>query len=249
MGWDPGPYHRFAAERSRPFGELLARVHTDHPAYVVDLGCGSGELTAVLAQRWPAAEVEGVDSSAAMLAEAVHRPGLRFTEADLAIWRPERPPDVVVSSAALQWVEGHEQVLRELAATLAPEGWLAVQVPVNFDAPSHRLLREIAGRWRPDLALRRAPVLDPIGYADLFTELGLQVDAWETTYLQLLSGPDPVLEWVKGTALRPVLAALPAADQPGFLAEYGAALRSAYPTTARGTYFPFRRIFAVAQRA
>lgn len=245
MSWDPAQYHRYAAERSRPFAELLARIGDVDACYVVDLGCGSGELTAQLAQRWPRAEVEGVDSSVEMLAQAQARPGLRFTRADIRDWRPDRPVDVLVSSAALQWVDGHEQVLRSLAGALAAGGWLALQVPGNFAADSHRLLRDLAARWVPELALRADPVLDPAGYADLLAGAGLRVDAWETTYLQLLPGADPVLEWVKGTALRPVLAALPADRQPGFLTEYGAALRAAYPATAHGTYFPFRRIFAV----
>lgn len=248
MTWDPGQYHRYAAERSRPFVDLLARVGAVSARYVIDLGCGSGELTEQLARRWPAAEVEGVDSSAEMLARAPHRHGLRFTQADIRRWRPDRPVDVAVSSAALQWVDGHEQVLRDIARALSPGGWLAIQVPGNFAAPSHRLLREIAGRRLPDLTLRAEPVLEPAGYADLLAAEGLRVDAWETTYLQVLHGPDPVLEWVKGTALRPVLAALPAERQSDFMAEYGAALRAAYPATPQGTYFPFRRIFAVAQR-
>lgn len=246
--WDPGQYARYSDERSRPFHDLLARVFLAAPGYVLDVGCGSGELTALLARRWPAADVEGVDSSAEMLSRApTDVPGLRFTRADAVRWRPTRAPDLVVSNAALQWVDGHEQVMRELTGTLAPGGWLAVQVPGNFGAPSHVLLREIAARWLPGLAMRAAPVLDPAGYAELLGACGLHVDAWETTYLQLLGGPDPVLEWVRGTALRPVLAALPTEDHEAFLAEYGAALREAYPPGRFGTPLPFRRIFAVGR--
>ncbi|MBA3524170.1 MAG: methyltransferase domain-containing protein [Geodermatophilaceae bacterium] len=246
--WDPGQYARFSDERSRPFHDLLGRVFAPAPRYVVDVGCGSGELTALLARRWPEADVDGVDSSAEMLARApTDVPRLSFIEADATDWRPERAPDLVVSNAALQWVPGHEQVVRDLAAALAPGGWLALQVPGNFDAPSHVLLRETASRWLPGLDLRRAPVLDPAGYATLLGGCGLTVDAWETTYLQLLHGQDPVLEWMRGTALRPVLAELPAAEQPGFLAEYGAALRTAYPAGPHGTALPFRRVFAVGR--
>lgn len=248
MSWDPQQYHRFAAERARPFHELVARVGASEPGYVVDLGCGSGELTAILAQRWPTAEVEGVDSSAEMLAAAPTAPRLRFTVADIATWRPSRPVDVIVSNAALQWVPGHEEVLRTLAASLGQGGWLALQVPGNFAAPSHELLRTVAARWRPELRLRSAPVLDPVGYAELLGACGLTVDAWETTYVQVLGGTDPVLEWVHGTALRPVLAAVPVEQHAGFLAEYGAALREAYPPGPHGTCFPFRRVFAVGQR-
>ena len=248
IAWDPAQYHRYADERSRPFAELLTRVGAVSPRYVVDLGCGSGELTALLAQRWPEALVEGVDSSAEMLAQAPAGARLSFTLADIRTWRPVRPADVVVSSAALQWVDGHEQVLREFIGALAADGWLAVQVPGNFAADSHRLLRDVAARWVPELTLRTDPVLDPTGYFALLAAEGLQVDAWETTYLQVLPGEDPVLEWVKGTALRPVLAALAPGRQPAFLAEYGAALRAAYPGGSAGTLFPFRRVFAVGHR-
>lgn len=247
--WDPGQYARFSTERARPFFDLVARVGARTPAYVVDVGCGSGELTALLAQRWPDADVEGVDSSAEMLARApTGVPRLRFVQADAATWRPSRRPDVVVSNAALQWVDGHESVLRELASGLAPGGWLAVQVPGNVDAASHVLLREIAARWLPELPRRPTTVLDPAGYAALLGGCGLHVDAWETTYLHVLPGPDPVLEWVRGTALRPVLAALAPDRCEAFLAEYGAALRAAYPPGRHGTPLPFRRVFAVGQR-
>lgn len=246
--WDPTQYGRYAEERARPFHDLIARVGAQTPSYVVDVGCGSGELTALLGRRWPEATVEGVDSSAEMLADApASPPRLTFTRADAQSWRPERPVDVVVSSATMQWVEGHEQVLRDLIGCLAPGGWLALQVPGNFAAPSHVLLREAVARWLPALGVRRDPVLDPAGYAALFADAGCRVDAWETTYLQVLSGPDPVLDWVTGTALRPVLAALPVDQHSAFLAEYGAALRAAYPPGPLGTLFPFRRVFAVAR--
>jgi trans-aconitate 2-methyltransferase len=235
-------------ERTRPFHDLMSRVGAQTPSYVVDIGCGSGELTALLAQRWPAATVEGVDSSPEMLARAPASPGLGFVHADARHWRPERPADVLVSSATMQWVDEHEQVLRDLVECLVPGGWLALQVPGNFAAPSHVLLREAVARWMPMFALRRDPVLEPAGYLDLLAGAGCRVDAWETTYLQVLEGTDPVLEWVKGTALRPVLAALPMAQHGDFLMECGAALRAAYPSGRFGTVFPFRRVFAVAQR-
>lgn len=245
--WDPTQYGRYAEQRARPFHDLMARVGALTPSYVVDVGCGSGELTALLGRRWPDARVEGVDSSAEMLAGATASPPrLTFTRGDARYWRPDQPADVVVSSATMQWVDGHEQVLRELVDCLAPGGWLALQVPGNFAAPSHVLLREAVARWLPTLEVRSDPVLDPAGYASLFGAAGCRVDAWETTYLQVLSGPDPVLDWVKGTALRPVLAALPVDQHDALLAEYGAALRSAYPPGEIGTLFPFRRVFAVA---
>lgn len=246
--WDPDLYARYRDHRSRPFYDLVAAVLAEEPRYVVDLGCGSGELTASLGRRWPTARVEGVDNSASMLKQAPIGDRVAFTLADVSQWQPTQPIDVVISNACLQWVDGHEEVLRRLAGQLSPGGWLAVQVPGNFTAPSHTLLRSLAARWLPSLVLRTDPVLEPSGYWTLLTEAGCVVTAWETTYLQLLTGPDPVLEWTRGTALRPVLAAF--GDQPPdeFLAEYAEALCAAYPPGPHGTLFPFRRIFAVAQR-
>jgi trans-aconitate 2-methyltransferase len=248
----------FADERARPFHDLLARVRAERPRHVVDLGCGDGGLTATLLDRWPGASVLGVDSSPAMLARAAARalPGrLRFRPGTIQEWRPERPPDVLVSNAALHWVPGHRALLGRLVAALAPAGWLAVQVPANFDSPTHTELAALCGssRWRDrlgDMGRRDAPVLEPESYLELLAGSGCTVDVWETTYLHVLHGADPVLEWVRGTALRPVLTAL--ADDPAaeaeFLAEYGARLRSAYPPGTHGTVLPFRCLFAVAQR-
>ena len=254
FGWDPQQYGRFADHRSRPFFELTARIDAE-PRRVIDLGCGSGELTATLAARWPDAEVEGVDGSESMLAQAAaghYRAS--FRAADLSTFIPGADYDVVVSNAAYQWVEGHETVLATIAAELPPGGWLAIQVPGNFGAPSHRIIREVVAedRWAaalgPGFALRHDPVLTPAEYGDLFAAAGLAVDTWETTYNQVLPGDDPVLEWVKGTALRPVLDRLSAADAAAFLSELGARLRSAYPRRPYGTVFPFRRFFAVGHR-
>jgi trans-aconitate 2-methyltransferase len=252
--WDPAQYGRFHDERSRPFFELIGRVRAVAPARVADLGCGSGELTATLADRWPTARVEGVDSSTEMIAAAGEHaaPGLSFSVGDLAHWRPDRPMDVIVSNAALQWVPTHRELLAQWVETLNPGGWLAFQVPGNFDGPSHVILRELCGspRWRDRLAAesRWQPVAEPADYLELLAGVGCRVDAWETTYLQVLPGDDPVLEWVKGTALRPVLGALDADEAAGFLADYAGRLREAYPRRPHGTLFPFRRIFVVARR-
>lgn len=253
--WDPKQYGRYADERSRPFYELVSRIGAISPEYVLDLGCGDGALTATLLERWPAATVHGVDSSAHMLAGAERRAvagRLTFHQGDLASWQPAHPLDVVISNAALQWVPGHEVVLTRLVGGLVPGGWLALQVPANFDEPSHTLLREVAARprWRELVPpLRAAPVLSPAGYLNLLAGLGCRVDAWQTTYLHVLPGDDPVLEWTSGSALRPVLAALDPADAAEFRAEYGAALRVAYPKGPYGTVFPFHRTFAVASAA
>jgi trans-aconitate 2-methyltransferase len=258
--WDPATYLRFAGERARPFAELLSRVGAESPRTVVDLGCGDGSVTATLAQRWPEARVLGVDSSPSMLtAAAAHAlPGrLDFQAGDLRDWRPAGPVDVLVSNAALHWVPGHGELLSRWAGGLAPGGWLAVQVPGNQAAPTHALLAELiagprwAGRLAPgdDTVLDPAAVLDPVGYLDVLTAAGLAADVWETSYLHVLTGEDPVLGWVSGTVLRPVLARLTAEDGAQLTAEYAAALRAAYPARPDGTtVLPFRRVFAVGHR-
>ncbi|MFE7857508.1 trans-aconitate 2-methyltransferase [Streptomyces sp. NPDC057403] len=263
--WDPAQYLRHAGHRARPFTDLLARV-PDPPSAapaVADLGCGPGNVTVLLAERWPTAHITGYDNSPEMLDRAVTEhagptPGgghLDFAPADVRTWAPDRPYDLIVSNATLQWVPGHAERFGEWIAGLAPGGTFAFQVPGNFSAPSHRLMREIARSPRfadrlADLLRHDDAVLAPEAYLERLTSLGCEADVWETTYLHLLTGEDPVLDWVKGTGLRPVLTAL--ADDPEareeFLAEYRAALRTAYPATAHGTPFPFRRIFAVARK-
>jgi trans-aconitate 2-methyltransferase len=265
--WNPSAYG-YSAERSRPFYDLLARVDAHEPRHVVDLGCGTGALTATLAERWPGASVVGVDSSHQMLAEAeaLEGPRLTFEAGDVRDWRPPAPVDVLVSNAALQWVPEHRDLMRRWAGpasaggVLAAGGWLAVQMPGNHDAPSHVLMREVAKRepFRARLSgvLREGrPVGDPEEYAELLQECGCSVDVWETTYVHFLDpeavhGDDAVLHWVTGTGLRPVLDAL--ADTPRlldeFVAQYRVELRRAYPRGPGGTALTFRRVFAVAQR-
>lgn len=215
VNWDPAQYERFADHRSRPFFDLVRQVRVPDPASVVDLGCGSGELTATLTQRWPEAQVLGIDSSPSMLDQAARYAGprLSFQRGDLVDYRPGPDVDVVVSNAAYQWVPGHEKILAEIAAAIPAGGALAVQVPGNFTAPSHRIIGELVAepRWQHatgGLALRKDPVLEPEGYVQLLADAGLVPDVWETSYQQVLAGPNAVLEWVKGTALRPVLDAL-----------------------------------------
>ncbi len=256
--WNPERYLQRADERGRPFHDLVNRIGVDEPRRVVDLGCGPGNQTAVLAERWPDAQVLGIDSSPDMIEAAgaevgPMRPNLAFEVGDIADWQPDAATDVVVSNAALQWVPGHDDVIRTWTAALSPGAWLAFQVPGNFGAPSHRLMRELATspRWADQLAGSLAvhdEVLEPDGYANLLLDCGWRPDAWETTYLHLLEGPDPVLGWVRGTGLRPILAALSPSDTEEFEAEYARQLREVYPPRAQGTVFPFRRIFCVAHR-
>lgn len=250
--WDPATYLRYGDERSRPFFDLVARVGAEKPRAVADLGCGPGNLTAALADRWPGARVQGVDSSAEMIEKA--RSGgypVEFAVGDVREWTPEGDHDVVVSNATLQWVPGHEALLARWAAALPPGAWLAVQVPGNFDAPSHQALRALAGEAGLGGLVREAPVLDPAGYAELLAGAGCAVDAWETTYLHRLPaapGADhPVLAWMEGTALRPVRAALDAGAWRDFRDALGKRLAEAYPVRGTVVSFPFRRIFFVAR--
>lgn len=255
MRWDPAQYGKFTDERGRPFMDLVARIEADAPRRVVDLGCGPGNLTALLAQRWPGAAVEGIDSSPEMIESAAAVPGASFRVGDIESWQPSPDTDVVISNAAFQWVPSHRSLLRSWAAALPSGAWLAWQVPGNFDQPSHALMRALAAspRWAPQLGgvLRHGNPVDPASeYAAMLLDLGWAVDAWETTYVHVLSGPDPVLEWVRGTGLRPALSALPDdAERAEFEAAYAAALRTAYPPCPDGrTLLPFRRIFCVGRK-
>jgi trans-aconitate 2-methyltransferase len=264
--WDPGTYLRFGGERGRPFFDLLSRVQAEQPGFVVDLGCGPGNLTATLAARWPAARVLGVDSSREMIeaaraeagaaetgrGETAGQPGrLKFRLADIRTWRPGQPVDVITCNAVLQWIPGHQELLTSWVRWLAPGGWLAFQLPGNFDQPSHTILRDLAGapRWKSLLggAQLNRQGGDPAEYLALLAGAGCEVDAWETTYLHVLHGEDAVLDWYRGSGLRPVLAVLPAALAEEFLAEYRDRIRVAYPPGDGGTVLPFRRVFVVAR--
>lgn len=251
--WDPDAYLRYSAERSRPFTDLVDRVAADAPRRVVDLGCGPGQLTATLACRWPDADILGVDSSPQMIeAAAEHAVGrLRFELGDAAAWTTPEPVDVLVSNATLQWVPGHRDLFAGWVDSLAPGGWFAFQVPGNFDQPSHVLLAQLAADPRFAAATAGVERPDAEGastyLADL-SALGCQVDAWETTYLHVLTGPDPVLRWISGTGGRPVLQALSSEQRAVFEAEYAALLSAAYPPQPYGTVLPFRRVFVVAHK-
>ncbi|MFJ6984950.1 MULTISPECIES: trans-aconitate 2-methyltransferase [unclassified Streptomyces] len=258
--WDPAQYLRHAGHRARPFTDLLARVPglPGDPPRVADLGCGPGTVTTLLTARWPTARVTGFDNSPQMLADArVHAgPRLDFRHADLTTWTPDETYDLLISNAALQWVPGHLDALPAWLDGLAPDGTLAFQVPHNLDAPLHTLLRRLGTgpRWGARLADALRPtdsVHAPGVYLDRLARLGCATDVWTTTYHHVLTGEDPVLDWIKGTGLRPVLTAL--ADDPeardAFVAEYRDLLRAAYPPAPYGTVLPFRRLFAVARKA
>ncbi len=251
--WNPQTYLTFADQRGRPFFDLLARVGAESPRRVADLGCGPGNLTEQLAARWPDAVLEAVDSSAEMVAAARER-GIDAELADITAWVPHPDTDVIFSNAALQWIPGHSELMARWAGQLDPGAWIAVQVPGNFDAPSHVAVRRLADqdRWSNilgDFAFRTAKVVEtPIRYAEILTEAGCHVDAWETTYIHELDGDNAVLNWITGTALTAVRDRLDEDQWRQFRTELIPMLDEAYPARPNGrTYFPFRRIFVVAQ--
>jgi trans-aconitate 2-methyltransferase len=252
--WDPGQYARFGDHRSRPGLELIARLPPIAAKTIVDLGCGTGELTRALADRFPGASVTGIDSSADMLAKARAIEGIDWREGDIATWTPPAPVDLIFTNAALQWLPEHETLFPRLVSQLAPGGVFACQMPNNFTEPSHRLMRAVASAepFAAKLAGTRglAPVARPDSYVDWLTPLARDVDMWETRYWHVLDGEDPVVEWVKGTGMRPFLDRLAADDRAGFLDAYAHAIRDHYPRRPDGrTLYPFPRLFIVAVKA
>lgn len=257
--WDPGQYLRYADHRLRPALELLDRVTLADPAVIYDLGCGSGHITRMLAQRWPSAEIFGLDQSPEMLSRAAAEPSkVHWVQADIREWAPTTAPDLIYSNATLQWLDSHRRLFSRLMGYVNPGGVLAVQMPLSWDMPSHQLMRhtlECAGAGDTPLgnadvlaAVRRRWVEDAEVYYDLLSPHAQQLDIWETEYLQVLEGEDPVLEWVKGTGLRPILNGLNETDRQTFLYHYRQALRDAYPQRGGGvTLYPFRRLFIVAK--
>ena len=252
MVWNPSVYLNHADERTRPAVELLARVRQDNPGRVIDLGCGPGNSTAVLAARWPHAHLEGLDSSTDMLEEARKSPvRADWIEADIATWSARARYDLIFSNATLQWLGGHHALISRLLGFIQPGGTFAFQVPHNMNAPSHRLMRESArsGTWSGKLAnVREVAVLSPSDYFEILHSRCEQIDIWESEYLHVLDGEDAVYRWVSGTGLRPFVQALDGGERNDFIADYKARLNKAYPMRADGkTLFPFKRLFAVAR--
>jgi trans-aconitate 2-methyltransferase len=256
--WDPHQYLKFADHRLRPSLELMGRIPLESPRVVCDLGCGAGEQARMMAEKWPDATVYGIDSSPQMIEKASATPSrVQWAEADVRTWAPAEPPDLIYSNAALQWVDGHHGLFPRLVSLLAPGGCLAVQVPLSWPMPSHREMRQVLVDGGPGGTplgtdeLRRTVdrkwVDDPDEYYDLLVGQTATIDIWSTEYLQILEGPDPVLEWVTGTGLRPILNGLSEADREVYLEEYSRRLRELYPMRANGkTLYPFRRLFIVA---
>lgn len=256
VDWDPALYRRYEDERTRPAAELLARVPLAQAARVVDLGCGPGNSTALLAERFPGTQVLGIDTSGPMLAEARERlPQARFEQGDIAAWAPEGPaPDLIYANAALQWVPDHERLVPRLFELLAPGGVLAVQMPDNRQEPTHRLMRELAGRapWAAHIgdANRVRTELLPIGgYYDLLAPRAAAVDVWHTVYQHPLASAAAIVEWVCGTGLRPFVDPLPPELKKSYLAEYERGVEAAYAPRADGRrLLAFPRMFIVARR-
>jgi trans-aconitate 2-methyltransferase len=256
--WDPSRYLAFADHRQRPALELLARVPLSSPTLVYDLGCGTGSATRAVSGRWPEARVIGVDSSTEMLERAAATPSrIEWLAADVRSWEPSQPAHLIYSNAALHWVGDHDALFPRLLARLAPGGCLAVQMPLSWDLPSHHAIRETLATGGPggsslgSAELRREMerrwVDEHDVYYDRLAPHTTALDIWETRYLQVMEGDDPVLEWVSSTSLRPVLHGLTDRDRELFLAGYSRRLRDAYPRRHDGrTVYPFRRLFLVA---
>jgi trans-aconitate 2-methyltransferase len=253
--WNARQYLQFEAERTRPAFDLLARVDGETMKRIVDLGCGPGNSTALLADRFPNAALLGLDSSDDMLAKARARlPRVQFEKADVAQWRGAQPFDLIFANAVLQWIPRHIALMARLIAELAPGGRLAVQMPDNFDQPSHVLMRAVASRAPfSDKLADASAARETIGaFADYYAPLAPLCDAidiWRTTYVHALSGADAIVEWVKGTGLRPFLAPLAPDEREAFLAQYRDEIAIAYPPLADGrVLLPFPRLFIVASR-
>ena len=254
--WNPDLYKRFEDERTRPARDLLSAVPLTDAAHVVDLGCGPGNSTELLVERFPQASIVGTDTSGAMLASARERlPNCRFEHSDINAWHAEVAPDLIFANAVLQWLPNHEALLPRLFAELAPGGALALQVPDNLNEPSHRLMREVAavGPWSEqigDASRLRAPVLPISAYYDLLANAGAKVEIWRTEYQHPLASPAAIVDWLRATGLRPFLDPLSEELRSAFLIEYEARIASAYPARSDGrSLLAFPRLFIVARRS
>ncbi len=254
MPWDPSQYLKFADHRLRSALDLLNRVDMESPSVIYDLGAGTGNVTELLAKRWPDARIIGVDDSETMLDKASDRAAnIEWEVGDIESWHPEKPAELIFTNAALHWVGNHEDLFTRLMSSVTPGGVLAIQMPRNFSAESHTAISEAAlgGRWRSKLQplLRPAPVNNPAYYIELLSSLTSSLDVWETIYMQVLTGENPVKEWTKGTWLRPLLDALDEPERTEFETTYAELVAKAYPKQSDGTtVFPFRRLFIVATR-
>jgi trans-aconitate 2-methyltransferase len=253
VSWNPPQYLKFGAERLRPARDLLARVPLSAPANIVDLGCGTGTVTALIKGRWPQARIVGIDNSQPMLERARGSvPGVEWEVADIAKWSPRAPIDLLVSNAALQWLDDHRTLFPRLVSNINAGGALAVQMPAQHDAPSHQIGFELAKspRWRTQLnGLVRRPILEAADYYTILRPHAASLDIWVTEYVQVLTGDNPVAEFTKGSLVGAWLSVLSDSEAREFEMDYRTAIAAAYPKDADGvTLFPFRRLFLVAMR-
>ncbi|MBA2690444.1 MAG: methyltransferase domain-containing protein [Burkholderiales bacterium] len=252
MPWNPQQFLCFADHRLRPAIDLLARIDHRAPQTIVDLGCGPGNVTALLAARWPQAAITGIDNSPEMLATAAKITAVLWQQADIGCWQPAEPVDIVFSNAALHWLKQHEMLFPRLARSLARGGILAVQMPYNFASPSHTTAKELVeeGPWREKLLphFLGSPVATAEEYYRLLAPLSSALDIWQTEYLHILEGENPVAQWARGTLLVPLLAALTVRERAEFEAEYRRRIQAAYPPRVDGkTLLPYRRLFIVVK--
>jgi trans-aconitate 2-methyltransferase len=252
--WDPGQYGRFADQRLRPALDLLDRVPDNMPGSIWDLGCGTGNVTQIIHQRWPTAKVVGMDSSAEMLAKAKSIGNVTWIEGDISVWTPPEATDLIYSNATLHWLPEHQLLFPRLVSQLRAGGVLAVQMPRNALAPSHQAILAAVecGSWRTVLepVVASMPMTaEPSSYYAWLSDLVGNLDIWETEYLHVLEGENAVAEWTRGSVLKPFLDALAPDQRTKFFEEYARRVNVAYPKQLDGrTLFPFRRLFLVAQR-
>ena len=252
MAWDPNQYLAFGNERLQPALDLLARVPLSEPDSIVDLGCGAGNVTRALKNRWPDARITGIDGSPEMLEKAhAETPDIDWVEADMNDWQPESPVDLIYSNAALHWLDDHAALFPRLMSHVSSGGFLAAQMPRNWEAPSHAHITEAVerGPWRSELEplLRPSPSHAPDVYYEALAPVSDNLSIWETEYCQILDGENPVAEFVKGSQLKRFLDALDEPHRTAFEDDYRARMLAAYPKRGDGkTLFPFRRLFILA---
>lgn len=255
MDWSATQYLKFEDERTRPARELLNRVPLETFKTAIDMGCGPGNSTALIMERYPDADVSGIDSDANMLASARERlPDVSFTKADLTNWLPKAPVDLLYANAVFQWLPNHLEILKRLMGNLSPGGVLAIQMPDNLDQPTHRLMEETAfdNRWAERFSrnlVKRDKLPTPDDYYNALSPFSDMVDVWHTIYYHHLPNTDAIVEWVKGTGLRPWLAKLDETDRPAYMDAYHEKIAAAYKPLDDGTVLlPFPRLFVIATK-